>query len=351
MLQVHKDLESNSAQFSKQESLDSNNLFQLNLNSKLESATGVGTFQWNLSEDNFFCSDNFLKIIEIENLKNQFYSHHFFSLIKSEERNHTLEVMHQCITSNKEFDVTFSLKAGDGKMIRLHGFPEGDVTGKVLVGFIVDVSKEVNSDRFLLKGQDMERKRISMELHDSVGQKCVALKYMLALRKLKNDFSDFDSINTAIDEIINEIRAITHNLSSEIVSEIGLENAIAQLLNDSALALNAKHELDFLISDRYEYSIELKKMLYRIVQEALTNIIKHSEATSIRITVKDQNRQMVLKITDNGKGFDINQYAPGIGLQNIQKRVSYLNGHADIDSNVGLGTAINIKIPINHEEN
>ncbi|MEM9895255.1 MAG: histidine kinase, partial [Bacteroidota bacterium] len=201
-------------------------LRQFNLNSKLESVAGVGSFQWNLNEDHFYCSNNFLNIIESSEQQHQVKSHHFFSLIEPEDRNHVLEVMHQCTTTNQEFDVTFRVLTGNTKLIRLHGFPEGDVKEKVLVGFIVDISREIDSDRYLLKGQDMERKRISMELHDSVGQKCIALKYMLTFKKLQNDFSDFEPVNTAIDEIINEIRSITHNLSSEIVAEIGLNKAI-----------------------------------------------------------------------------------------------------------------------------
>lgn len=318
---------------------------QLNLKNKIEKIAGTGSFQWDLTKDYFYCTDNFLVITEIGGKHGQLSSQAFFSIIELEKRNYVLEVMHECITLNQEFEVTFRITSSESKVIRLHGFPEGDVTHKLLIGFIVDISNEIHLDHQILKGQDMERKRISMELHDSVGQKCIALKYMLTLRQMKNDFSDLEGVNESIDEIINEIRSITHNLSSEIVPEIGFENAIRQILEESAEAINAESKLSFKLSDELNLSLDISKMLYRIVQEALSNIMKYSQATNVSVSLKNQNRQLILKISDNGIGFDTSTYSNGIGMQNIKKRVSYLNGFVNIKSNLGFGTVITIKIP------
>ena len=323
-----------------------NPTFQLKLNDKIEQITSSGSFQWDLNNHSFYCSENFLRITGIEGDRHNFDSRFFFSLIEQKKRNHVLEVMHECVTLNKDFEVTFQLSSSKRKIIKMHGYPEGDVKGKILTGFIVDISDSVHSDHEILKGQDMERKRMSMELHDSVGQKCIALKYMLTLRKMKNDFSDFDTISESIDEIINEIRSITHNLSNEIVAEIGLEKAIRQIVNECAKAIDAEVSLEFSLSEDVILSLDLKKMLYRIIQEALSNIMKYSHAKKLSVSLKNQNNQIILRIKDDGVGFDITKVALGIGIQNIKKRVSYLNGFVNIDSIIGEGTKTTIKIPI-----
>ncbi|MEM9340435.1 MAG: sensor histidine kinase [Bacteroidota bacterium] len=327
--------------------LMADHLVQLDLNNKIENITNTGSFQWDLNKDHFYCSNNFFAITEIggHDSKNKLSTQFFFSLIDPEKRNYILEVMHECVTVNQEFEVTFQLTIGERRMIRMHGFPEGNVKRRLLTGFIVDASSEIMVDQQILKGQDAERKRISMELHDSVGQKCIAIKYMLTLMQMKNDFTGFDSVSKSIDEIINEIRSITHNLSTEIVPEVGLKNAIHQIQQECAAALNATFDYQYQLPKGYELPIDVSKMIYRIVQEAYSNIMKHSKATFIKTMIKHQNRQILLTVEDNGQGFDDSGKTFGIGIQNIKKRVSYLNGFINIRSEVGSGTTIKIKIP------
>lgn len=325
------------------------NGFKLDLSDKIERNSSTGSFQWNLNERHFYCSDNFFAVTQLMgyNEDNKLDTKDFISAIEPERRNYVLEVMHECVTLNQEFEVTFKLAIGEQRIVRMHGFPEGDVQHKLLTGFIVDVSNEVHLDHDILKGQDSERKRISMELHDSVGQKCIAVKYMLTLMQIENNYENVDSLKKSIDEIINEIRSITHNLSTEIVPEVGLQNAINQVLSECAKAIGATSEFQFEIPEGFEIPMDASKMIYRIIQEALSNTMKYSKASRVSVIIKHQNRQLILRISDNGSGFDPLKETYGIGIQNIKKRVSSLSGFININSVEGSGTEIKIKIPTN----
>ena len=160
-------------------------------------------------------------------------------------------------------------------------------------------------------------------------------------------------LDNLINQIVNEVRGITHNLSSQVVSEVGLRNAIGHLLNDTAQYLNAKKEYRYELKDASNKDLMLNddaaKMIYRIIQEALTNATKHSKATSIGVSLLVLNNQVIINITDNGKGMPAHHHTkPGIGIRNIKERVAYLSGFVRITSSPNNGVEINIKIPLSN---
>ena len=321
---------------------------KIGLGDTIERITNTGSFEWNLSEESLTCSDNFFTIAQIQghNVNNQLSKSIFLSIIEERKQNFVLDIMHECVTFNQEFEVVFHTSSSKRRKIKIYGHPEGDLHNKRLIGIIVDITNETNGQESVIRAQDAERKRISLELHDSVGQKLVAIKYMLALFQISKDKSQLGELNKSIDEIIDEIRSITHNLSTQIVKEVGLKNAVSQLLNECAKAMKAKKSLNFYLPQNVTISDEMAKMIYRIVQEALSNSMKYSEAKELDVSFKYQNKQVVINIIDNGIGFNLNELrTDGIGLQNIRQRVSYLNGFLRIESKTDQGTNIKIKIP------
>jgi signal transduction histidine kinase len=319
------------------------------LHNEVEKISSSGGFDWVLNDDFLTCSDNFFRITNTtnKNKSNRLDKSDFFDLIDENRKNFVLEVMHDSITNNQEFEVTFSLPGAGDKRVKLFGYPEGDIRYKRMIGVIIDISNQTNSRKALIRGQDSERKRISLEIHDSVGQKLVAIKYKLAFLKMSKNFENFDELNISMDEIIEEIRGITHNLSTEIVTEVGLKNAIGQVLNESAKVIDAKKYLDFNIPDELHLTEEQAKMIYRITQESLSNAMKHSNATELSVSVRYINQQLAIEVVDNGDGFLVGDTKKeGIGLQNIRERVSYLSGFLKIESEKGKGTAVKIRIPI-----
>jgi signal transduction histidine kinase len=313
---------------------------------KIEQISKTGSFSWTLSDEELSCSQNFFEIAKLKNSgKGLLDKARFFSLIDVKSQNFVLDVMHDCITNQKDFDVSFQLAHMSDQRIRIYGYPIGTIKKPKIIGIIQDMSDELANGHAVIKGQDIERKRISLEIHDSVGQKLIAVKYKLALFKMLKNLDGIDDLNGSMNEIIDEIRAITHNLSSQIVTEIGLKNALGQLLTETAKNLLAKKTYHF---DLKEISMpdDDAKMIYRIVQECLANALKHSKAKNLDFTIKILNQQILLKLQDDGQGFETGIYQKGIGLQNIKERVTTLNGFFKIESAPGMGTKIIVKIPL-----
>ena len=161
---------------------------------------------------------------------------------------------------------------------------------------------------------------------------------------MSNKSADIKNINDSIDETIEEIRNITHNLSTQIVGELGLETSISQVLSEAARALNGDFELKYDIDETSLDQFQ-KRMLYRIAQEAMSNCIKYSKATLIYVSMEYLNDQIHYIIKDNGIGFDPTEHKNGIGIHNIKERVSILSGYFRLISQPGVGTEIRIRIP------
>lgn len=189
----------------------------------------------------------------------------------------------------------------------------------------------------LLRKTEDERKRIAADLHDSVSNELVNLRHAIQ--------SESGQLKNKIDFILEEVRSISRNISPTLFDKIGLKSSIEQLTE------RARNQHDFFISSEidYEGSLDTDKelQLYRIVQEAITNILKHAEAVAGKITISEDNKFVHVEIKDNGKGFDVEKMLEKgncFGLLNITERTKYLKGTVDYKSDSD-GTVIRISIP------
>lgn len=192
--------------------------------------------------------------------------------------------------------------------------------------------------------QEQTFKKIGQELHDNVGQMLVVSSINLSSLQT-NDFAMKETAGTYLQKAITEIRNISHNLSLARINETDIytfiENEVAAI-NASKMA---KVVFDCKSLDA-ELSKDAKLIVFRILQEVLSNCIRHANATEIMITLDVGFTNFLLQIEDNGKGFDFDNVELGNGLTNIKQRTEVLNGKFIIDSSVGLGTKIAINIPI-----
>ena len=197
----------------------------------------------------------------------------------------------------------------------------------------------------LLEGQERERKRIINELHDGVGQ-------MLTIIRMQVDLLDIDDkskldIKTQINEAITEVKRISYHVMPQAIVDFGLEAALKGLCD--TMSRYSGIVIDFRYIQEYDQKLdfEISISLFRIVQEALNNIVKHAQASHATLHVLDKEDEVYCIIEDNGKGFneaDLVNYA-GSGLRNIRERAKLLNGSAEIHSMPGSGTTIEIQIP------
>jgi signal transduction histidine kinase len=207
-------------------------------------------------------------------------------------------------------------------------------------------SKRITS---VIDGQEQERQRLSRELHDGLGQHILAIKMKLERAEKANP----DLKQQIIDEAKNlltaasrEVVSMSENLMPPVLTQFGLISAIENLCED--IRINKDVVITFNFNEIPEnFDSNIKIYLYRIIQEALNNIVKHAEATIVDVSFLFENKTINLAISDNGKGFDITQKRKaGNGIYNMNDRAEILGGTFNIISAPGQGTTILVKLKI-----
>ncbi len=209
--------------------------------------------------------------------------------------------------------------------------------------------KEINEA--MIRVQEKERYEMSTELHDNVNQQLtVAMMYIAsAEQKCKDDSGLLKQSSGFILNAIEEIRKLSQSLVTPLIKHFGLSKAVDSLLEDVAAVNTLQTELmaDTFTEEDIKYDFKLS--LFRIVQEQVNNTIKHAKATQLIVELERDTEKIVLRISDNGVGFDVNQQRKGIGLYNIASRADVYNGQMEIQSISGRGTMLQITYPINAE--
>ena len=210
----------------------------------------------------------------------------------------------------------------------------------------------------LVAVQEKECKRISMELHDETGQSLTAVSFNLAkmqsqlLSGLTTEINEsLTETNLLVDSISEQIHELSIDLRPSILDDLGLVPTIRWHLNKYSKKTGIKAKLELTnLEERLDKNIETT--IYRVVQEALNNIIKHAAAKSVTIRLKRRKKLLYVSIEDNGKGFDLqnvleNNIQEGkIGLLGMKERVIPFGGSFHVHSTVGKGTKISLEIPL-----
>ncbi|MFA6470070.1 MAG: two-component regulator propeller domain-containing protein [Bacteroidota bacterium] len=204
--------------------------------------------------------------------------------------------------------------------------------------------------QLLIESQESERKRIAQEMHDSLGQELLVIKNraIMGLKTVGDETKEkrqLEQISDGATNILKLVRTLSHNLRPPELDRLGLTETIRSMLGNirevSGKTLHAEvDEIDGLINKENEIN------LIRILQEALSNIEKHSEASEISILLTVDQQMIILKIRDNGKGYVPGNVRHGIGLAGMTERVRILQGSLSIESTEGSGTVVTITIPI-----
>ncbi len=211
--------------------------------------------------------------------------------------------------------------------------------------------------RKLIDSQELERKRIAAELHDSLGQSLVIIKNRARLGlkpddDLENKENQLDGISMAATQAIEELREISFNLRPYLLDKIGLTRTLKSMLGKvfppgETRVLVEIDELDDVFSKDSEI------LFYRIIQESVNNIVKHAQATQAHISIKRVKQSVVVTIEDNGKGFDLTDARlttqQSFGLIGIAERARLLGGNHSIISEIGRGTTVTITIDLSQE--
>lgn len=212
--------------------------------------------------------------------------------------------------------------------------------------------------RRLIESQERERSRIAAELHDGLSQSLVIIKNRAALSLKKKEnaehaFEQLEEIAQASTEAIDEAKEIIYDLRPIQLDRLGLTKAIEAMLR----RVSETHEITF-VSDVAPldgiFSKDAESSIYRILQEAVNNVVRHSEASKVVVKIKRSVENVQIFIRDDGKGFVIEPNngteRGGFGLTGIRERARQLGGEASIESETGAGTTVKVILPLEKSE-
>ncbi|MGE4519816.1 MAG: PAS domain S-box protein [Desulfobacteraceae bacterium] len=247
------------------------------------------------------------------------------------------------------YDITlYPVKGNTNKIDRIAIYAKDITELKKAEEQISSLTKEI------IKAQENERKKIALDLHDHVAQNLSFLK--ITADSLKN-FKDSDLtekiqiLSNGLKDSISDIRHISYDLRPPNLDELGLVKAIYQHCEEFSLKYGI--EIDFTSAgmENIDFSFDIEINIFRIIQEALNNILKHSKADMARIRLIASYPRVILRIDDNGSGFDVkaesdlNAAGQKMGLKGMRERISLIGGKMEINSILGSGTKIVAEIP------
>lgn len=203
--------------------------------------------------------------------------------------------------------------------------------------------------RQLIESQEHERKRIAVELHDGLGQSLVVIKNraLASLNQPENHermLAQMIDISEATSAAINELRDVAGNLHPYQINHLGLKTALETMIKAAADAAGIEVVSDIDDLGEENLSRETEINLYRIAQEALNNVVKHSRVKHAGIALKKNNRRLNLIIKDDGAGFSLDERKSGLGLTGIGERARILNARLEIRSAPGAGTTVDLQM-------
>lgn len=202
------------------------------------------------------------------------------------------------------------------------------------------------TNRLLVAAQEQERNRIARELHDDVSQRLALLEIRLTQAKEAAEPSikpKLQHISEQVKDLSRVIRELSHGLYPSLLQHLGLVPALKKLSRETCGEMSIQLDLP---RDPKPLSAEIALSLFRVAQEALNNIQKHSRAHSVSIELKEEVHRVVLRIVDDGVGFDANQASTeGLGLNSMQERMEAIGGTVSITSSHLAGTAIEASAP------
>ena len=226
----------------------------------------------------------------------------------------------------------------------------------LLEGFMTDITDRVEAEEKIvstvIETEDNERKRIAKELHDSLGQKLTtaSLNFNSLKKDMEIDQKGFSKLITGLNSLnaaIKDSRDIAHNLMPRSIENFGFVPSVESMIAEIDSVSDIKFEFyDNLEGDRFDEKLEVN--LYRIVQEAVNNILKYSQAKNVTIQLMRYEEDLVLTVEDDGIGFIVEEVLAGnncFGLKSMRNRVNSLSGNFNLDSFPNRGTSITIELP------
>lgn len=302
-----------------------------------------------LNNEVFFVGENFNRLFNYHSFPKTISNQHWLDLVHPEDRNRVQQsFIKACKSRNKIFwEAEYRMKKEDGSYLFINDrgyiIRQGDKALR-MIGAMKNVTEVKLYERRItsavIRAQETERKYIGEELHDNINQILSSVKLYLDLAITDEEkreelvVKSFDNVSRAIEEI----RKISRKFIAPGEKIINLYEMINNLVNDIEIGSPIHFNIEVEDFSKYSINYEQRIVVFRIVQEQLNNIIKHSQAKNVSIKVFSRNESLiVIDIMDDGKGYDTSSIRKGVGLTNITSRAEIYNGKVQLESSPGKG--------------
>ena len=329
------------------------------------SAGNVGVWTRKLGEDAFWVSDAMRGLFGFSS-DDTITIKSFFQRIHPDDRQLVEEALKKAELDGGEYHIEYRIVLDDGQIRWIDSRGKGELSDRkiTLRGASVDVTTRKAAEeavhelsRKLINAQEEERARLARELHDDLNQSLALLSIRLGdLRRNSGDptfvRNEIDHLDTEIERLSSDVHRISHELHPAKLKQLGLEAALRGFCREVESAYPIR--LTFSAKDLPRaLPADVSLCLYRIAQESLQNVVKHSGADSTKVEAKADNGEIFLTISDNGYGFDIDstKTKESLGLISMHERVRAVNGSIKITSKIGAGSTIEARVPIGQEIN
>ena len=281
-----------------------------------------------------------------------------YEIMQAEDQS-TFDVEYRFLRDDGHYSYVYDrgkiIRNQQGKPVRMIGAAQDITLRKKLEQELLqnELGRQKAINQATVDTQEQERGEIGKELHDNVNQVLTTTKLYLDLALSNSELKD-ELISKSIQNVImviNEIRQLSRSLMDPSIGDLGLVDSIHDLIDNINLTRKVKAQLeaDKKIEDYLDKNHKLT--VFRIIQEAMNNAIKHARATTVNIILKKNRNKAELVIEDDGIGFSPLLVKKGVGLKNIQNRIYLINGKQQIISAPGAGCRIIIEFPINKKQN
>lgn len=331
----------------------------------------LGFWEWDIVKDQVYWSDEVYRIFGIQRGSYNPAYEDFLQAVHPEDRKFVGDSVDKAINEGAEYNINHRVVLPDGEIryVKEQGEVSYDETGKPvrMVGTVNDITQhkmaedEIRMSQVRLRNlatrlqaiREEERARIAREIHDELGQTLTGLKMDLVWmrehlpRKQQNLAGRVDSMISLVDRKLDDTRRLAFRLRPALLDDLGLEAAIECELQEFADRASCEYSLD-LRNGTLGQDRDRDTAVFRILQEALTNVGRHAKATQIDVALYSSNSELILTVRDNGVGIDYNKMesSESLGLIGMQERAGALGGNIFIMKTSEGGTEVTLKMPI-----
>jgi len=333
-----------------------------------------GNWDWNIQTNQLYWSDEIYRIFGL--FPQQFGATYeeFLDSVHPDDREFVKEAVNEALLRKQPYSINHRIVLPDGTVRIVHG--QGEVTYDEasapvrMIGTVQDITESKLAEEelrvsheqlrklsaYLQSVREEERTNIAREIHDELGQVLTALKIEVSMlaNKLYTDsklLEKTESIIKKIDDSIQSVKRICAKLRPAILDHFGLSAAIEWQMEEFENLTGIKSDV-YLAPREIILDQDLSTTVFRINQEALTNIARHAKATEVKVSLQLKDGNIMLEVRDNGKGFTKKQFSDpkAFGIMGIKERVNYFGGDVKIIGMRDQGTTLMVSIPLKKME-